>query len=41
MSDGGPGLIKASSMLDVAAGILVLASVGIFLAHTLDAYRAQ
>jgi hypothetical protein len=28
-------------MLDVAAGILVLASVGIFLAHTLDAYRAQ
>jgi hypothetical protein len=41
MSDGGPGLIRASSMLDVAAGILVLASVGIFLAHTLDAYRAQ
>jgi len=40
MSDIGPGL-RASSMLDVAAGILVLASVGIFLAHTLDAYRAQ
>ena len=33
--------LRASSMLDVAAGILVLASVGIFLAHTLDAYRAQ
>jgi len=40
MSKIGPGL-RASSMLDVAAGILVLASVGIFLAHTLDAYRAQ
>jgi hypothetical protein len=32
---------RASWMLDIAAGILVLASVGIFLAHTLDAYRAQ
>jgi hypothetical protein len=29
-------------MLEIAAGILVLASVGIFPAHTLlDAYRAQ
>ena len=33
--------LRASSMLDVAAGIVVLASVGIFLAHALDAYRAQ
>jgi hypothetical protein len=40
MSNLGPGL-RASSMLDVAVGILVLASVGIFLAHSLDAYRPQ
>jgi hypothetical protein len=35
------GLIRAGSMLDIAAGILGLASVGIFLAHALDTYRAQ
>jgi len=28
-------------MLDIAAGVLVLASVGIFLAHAVDTYRAQ
>jgi len=28
-------------MLDIAAGILSLASVGIFLAHALDTYRAE
>jgi hypothetical protein len=28
-------------MLDVAAGILGLVSVGIFVAHAVDAYRAQ
>jgi len=28
-------------MLDIAAGFLVLASVGIFLAHAVDTYRAQ
>jgi hypothetical protein len=27
--------------LDIAAGVLVLASVGIFLAHAVDTYRAQ
>jgi hypothetical protein len=32
------GLIRASSMLDIAAGVLVLASVGIFLAHAFDTY---
>lgn len=32
--------LRASSMLDIAAGILGLASVGIFLAHALDTYRA-
>jgi hypothetical protein len=40
MSDIGPGL-RANSMLDFAAGILVLASAGIFLAHAVDTYRAQ
>jgi hypothetical protein len=35
------GLIRAGSMLDIAAGILGLASVGIFLAHALDTYRAE
>jgi hypothetical protein len=28
-------------MLDIAAGILVLTSVGIFVAHAVDAYRDQ
>jgi len=28
-------------MLDVAAGILGLVSAGIFVAHAVDAYRAQ
>jgi hypothetical protein len=36
----GPGL-RASSMLDIAEAILVLASVCIFLAHAVDTYRAQ
>jgi hypothetical protein len=31
----------AGSMVDIAAGVLVLASVGIFLAHAVDTYRAQ
>jgi hypothetical protein len=35
------GLIRAGSMLDLAAGILGLASVGIFLAHAVETYRAQ
>jgi hypothetical protein len=30
--------LRASSMLDIAAGVLVLASVGIFLAHAFDTY---
>jgi hypothetical protein len=33
--------LKASSMLDIAAGILVLASVVIFLAHAVDTYRPE
>ena len=33
--------LKAGSMLEFAAGILGLASVGIFLAHAVDTYRAQ
>ena len=33
--------LRAGSMLDIAPGVLVLASVGIFLAHAVDAYRAQ
>ena len=33
--------LRAGSMLDIAAGVLVLASVGIFLAHAVDTYRAQ
>jgi hypothetical protein len=33
--------LRAGSMLDIAVGILVLASVGIFLAHAVDTYRAQ
>jgi hypothetical protein len=33
-------LIRAGSMLDIAAAVLVLASVGIFLAHAVDTYRA-
>jgi hypothetical protein len=33
--------LGAGSMLDIAAGVLVLASVGIFLAHAVDSYRAQ
>jgi hypothetical protein len=33
--------LRASSMLDIAVGILVLASVCIFLAHAVDSYRAQ
>ena len=40
MSNVGSGR-RANSMLDVAAGILGLASVGIFVAHAVDAYRAQ
>jgi hypothetical protein len=32
---------RAGSMLDLAAGILGLASVGIFLAHAVDTYRAH
>jgi hypothetical protein len=30
-----------SSMVDVGAGILGLLSAGIFLAHALEAYRAE
>jgi hypothetical protein len=33
--------IRASSMLDIAAGILVLTSVGIFVAHAVETYRTQ
>jgi hypothetical protein len=33
--------LRAGSMLDIAAGILGLASVGIFLAHAVETYRAQ
>jgi hypothetical protein len=33
--------LKAGSMLEFAAGILGLASVGIFLVHAVDTYRAQ
>jgi hypothetical protein len=39
-SNIGPGL-RASSMLDIAAGFLLLVSVGIFVAHAVDTYRTQ
>jgi hypothetical protein len=32
---------RANSMLDIAAGFLGLVSVGIFVAHAVDTYRAQ
>lgn len=33
--------LRVSSMLELATGFMVLVSVGIFLAHALDAYWAQ
>jgi hypothetical protein len=33
--------LRSGSMLDFAAGVLVLASVAIFMAHAVDTYRAQ
>jgi hypothetical protein len=32
---------RVSSMIEFGAGVRVLLSVGIFLAHAIDAYRAQ